>query len=131
MKSLLIAFGTAASLLFFAAPVSAQTASGKCAALTADYDQIEKAMASRWSSSLGDNSAPRATMREMEDSNGLAQAQIILTLMQANRCTLPDHAPSIKRYLSAALACGTARLKGGAEVPECKMEAWQPSVSTR
>jgi hypothetical protein len=129
MKAFLFVLAAAASFIIVFIPASAQTAPGKCASLAADYDQIEKATASRWSSSLGDNSAPRATLRETEDANGLAQAQIIITLMQANRCPLPDHAPSIKRYLSAALACGTARLKGGSDVPECKMEAWQPGPS--
>ncbi|MBA3942140.1 MAG: hypothetical protein C0520_13100 [Sphingopyxis sp.] len=94
--------------------------------MTADYDQLEKAMASRWADSIGDNSAPRATLRAMEDANSLSQGSIVVTLMQANRCALPDHAPSIKRYLGAALTCSTDRLKGGADVPSCKMESWQP-----
>jgi hypothetical protein len=126
MKAVLLLAAAGAALFAFASPASGQPAAGKCTALTSDYDQIEKAMASRWTDSLGDNSAPRATLREMEDSNGLAQAQIILTLMQANRCPLPDHAPSLKRYLSAALACSTARLKSSSEAAECKMETWQP-----
>jgi len=126
MKTALWILGAAASLLTLGSPATAQPVAGKCAALAADYEQIEKAMASRWTDSLGDNSAPRATLREMEDANGLAQAQIILTLMQANRCPLPDHAPSLKRYVTAALACSTARLKGSSEAPECKMETWQP-----
>lgn len=126
MKAASLILAAGAPLLVFASPASSQPAAGKCTALAADYDQIEKAMASRWASSVGDNSAPRATLREMEDSNGLAQAQIVLTLMQASRCPLPDHAPSIKRYFSAALACSTARLKSSSDVPECKMETWQP-----
>ena len=126
MKATLSILAAGASLLALGSPATAQPAAGKCTALAADYDQIEKAMASRSTDSLGDNSAPRATLREMEDANGLAQAQIILTLMQTNRCPLPDHAPSIKRYFSAALACSTARLKSSSEAPECQMESWQP-----
>jgi hypothetical protein len=99
----------------------------KCAMLAADYDQIEKAMASRWADQIGDNSAPRATLSEMRDANALSQAQIIITLMQANKCALPDHAPSIKKYLSAALACSTARLKSGADASECKLQDWTAS----
>lgn len=127
MKPAFLIVAAGVPLMALATPAAAQTpAAGKCTALAADYDQIEKAMASRWATSIGDNSAPRATLREMEDANALSQAQIILTLMQASRCPLPDHAPSIKRYLSAALACSTARLKGGSDVPECKMESWTP-----
>jgi hypothetical protein len=126
MKAVLFVIAAGTPLLAYASSASGQPATGKCTALASDYDQIEKAMASRWADSLGDNSAPRATLREMEDANGLAQAQIILTLMQANRCPLPDHAPSLKRYVSAALACSTARLKSSSEAPECKMESWQP-----
>jgi hypothetical protein len=94
--------------------------------LIADYDQIEKAMASRWADSISDNSAPRATLREMQDANGLAKAQIIVTLLQANKCALPDYAPSIKRYVSAALTCSTDRLQAGSDAPSCKMDNWQP-----
>jgi hypothetical protein len=125
MKAALFLVAAGAPLLAFASPAAAQPAGGRCTALAANYDQVDKAMASRFAEGVGDNSAPRATLREMEDSNGLAQAQIILSLMQANHCALPDHAPSIGRYLSAALACSTARLKGGADPAECKMETWQ------
>ncbi|MGN6495938.1 MAG: hypothetical protein ACTHK5_01155 [Tsuneonella sp.] len=117
-----------AGLALLVAPAHAQTgaaASGKCAALSADYDQYEKAMASRFAESVGDNSAPRATNRAIEDSNSLSQAQITLVLMQASHCTLPDHAPSIKRYLTEALTCSTDRLKaGGADAPSCDMKKW-------
>jgi hypothetical protein len=108
-------------------PAVAQTTApvgGKCGSLVADYDQYEKAMASRWAESIGDNSAPRATNRAIEDSNALTQAQITLALMQASRCTLPDHAPSIKKYISEALTCSSDRLKFGNNAPSCEMKNW-------
>ena len=51
---------------------------------------------------------------------------MIITLMQAHHCTLPDHAASIKRYFSPALTCSTDRLKSQ-EPESCKTENWQPS----
>ena len=126
LKAIIVA-APLAGLLIFADQAEAQavgTAAGKCAALSADYDQYEKAMASRWADGIADNSAPRATNRAIEDSNALMQAQITLTLMQANRCSLPDHAPSIKKYVSEALTCSTDRLKAGADAPSCDMKTW-------
>jgi hypothetical protein len=130
MRSILISAVIVSSFTQFQSAAIAQTgttaAPGKCARLGADFDQVEKALASRWANSIADNSAPRATVREMENANDLSRASMIITLMQANKCALPDHAPSLKRYLSAALTCATERLKSGPEAPACKMETWQP-----
>jgi len=110
-----------------AAPAAAPSlASGICASLARDYDQIDKALAMTEAEGIGDNSAPRATNRELESSNFLTRASIMVTLMEAHHCALPDHAPSITRYFSPALTCSTDRLK--TEQPEsCKMENWQPA----
>jgi hypothetical protein len=111
----------------FAAPVPAAASSGVCASLAHDYDQVEKGMALTWAEGVGDNSAPRDTGRKIEASNFLARASMMLTLMQAHHCQMPDHAPSDGRYMSNALTCSTDLLRSGADAPSCKMETWQPS----
>jgi hypothetical protein len=108
-----------------AAPAPSATA-GTCSSLATDYDGIEKSLASNYAEGIGDNSAPRETYRQIKNSNDLARASMVLTLMQAHHCSLPDHAPSMVRYLSAALSCATDRLKSTSESASCKMETWQP-----
>jgi hypothetical protein len=110
----------------FGAPLSAPVATGSvviCAKLASDYDQVEKSLAMTEAEGIGDNSAPRETSRQVEQSNFLARASMALTLMQAHHCTLPDHAPSVIRYLSSALTCTTDRLKTS-QPDSCKMEDW-------
>jgi hypothetical protein len=130
-KLIMLAFaGTAFSpaTATLAAPASAPAApTGTCASLARDYDQIEKGMALTWAEGVGDNSAPRDTSRKIEQSNFLARASMMLTLMQAHHCQLPDHAPSDARYMSNALTCSTDLLRSGADAPSCKMDTWQPS----
>ena len=109
-----------------AATVPTPPSSSVCPKLATDYDQIEKSLAVTEAEGIGDNSAPRETNRQVEDSNLLTRASMMLTLMEAHHCTLPDHAPSAARYLSSALTCAKDRLKGalGAETPSCKMQDW-------
>lgn len=88
-------------------------------------------MAVRWAEGLADDSAPRATMRAAQDTADTAKAQLIVTLMQANHCALPNHAVASTTYMMPAMTCRTDRLKSNdATTPEsCKMENWQPLSS--
>ncbi|HYJ31325.1 MAG TPA: hypothetical protein VEW25_13420 [Allosphingosinicella sp.] len=87
-------------------------------------------LADRFASSVGDNSAPRATLREMENANDLTIATMTLQLMRDNRCTMPARAPVAAAYMSAALSCATARLRsparaaGEAGPPDCNRDTW-------
>jgi hypothetical protein len=115
-------------MLVAAAPAAPTAASGgTCAALRADYANIEKVMAGRSADELTDDSAPRATMRAAQDTADLTRAQLIITLMQANHCALPDHAASDVTYLVPAMTCKTDQMKGTASPPSCKIENWQPA----
>lgn len=109
-----------------AAPAAALA--GTCATLMRQYDGASMDLAANFASSVGDNSAPRATLRQMEDANSLATAKIALDLMRDNRCPMPKSAPSMGPYVSQALACATDRMKAsGSESPEsCKRENWKP-----
>ena len=112
-----------------AAPVPlapAATPVGVCGTLAADWKRYELNMADREADQIGDNSAPRATLRALEQSNDLALAAMTLQFMRDNRCQLPKRAPSAATYFGAALACSTARLKqSGTETPaECDRDKW-------
>lgn len=99
---------------------------GVCPKLAADYDQIEKALAMTFAEGSMEGNAASEANRQLVASNYLAQASITITLMQANRCPLPDHAPSVQRYFSAALACATDRQKEQSPA-SCKTENWKPT----
>lgn len=109
------------------APPAAAPA-GTCATLMRQYDGASMDLAANFASSVGDDSAPRATLRQMEDANSLAKAQIAMDLMRDNRCPMPKSAPSIGPYVNQALSCATDRMKASASVsPEsCKRENWKP-----
>lgn len=109
-----------------AAPTTASPSSGACSGLASAYDGVEKSLALTYAEGVGDNSAARETNRQMENANDLAKASMILTLMQAHHCAMPNHAPSMATYISSALTCATDRLKGVSDAPSCKMDTWQP-----
>lgn len=116
------------SVVLAGPPSSAASASsGVCASLGTEYDGIEKSLASTYAEGVGDDSAPRETNRRVEASNDLMRASMVLTLMQAHHCSLPDHSPSVARYLAPALTCATDRLKGTAEPPSCDESTWKSS----
>lgn len=106
---------------------AAAAAQSRCEILAGDYRRFEMNLADRFASSVGDNSAPRATLRAMEDANDLAAAALTVQFMRDARCTLPTRAPVASTYMSAALACATARLErsGTATPPACVRENWQ------
>lgn len=110
-----------------AAPATtpAPVVNGICSKLAADYDQVDKSLALTFAEGVGDNSAPRDTSRKIEESNELSRASMMLTLMEAHHCPLPDHAPSETRYMSNALTCSTDILRSGADAPSCKTDTWQ------
>ena len=106
---------------------AATPGASRCAVLSADYRRIEQNLADRFAEGIVDNSAPRATMREMQNANDLAVAALTVQFMRDNRCALPARAPVAATYMSSALECSTARLRNrGTESPaECNRETWR------
>lgn len=117
---------TAAPVIAQTKPTVAAAPAGVCARLMSVYDGASKDLAANNAASIGDNSAPRATLRAMEDANTLAEARIALDLMRDNRCALPKTTPSYIWYISAALTCSTDRLKAGAgqSPTSCDRSTW-------
>lgn len=118
--------GTPAVAQTKAAAAAPTPSAGTCSALMAAYENTSKELAANFTSGVADNSAPRATLRAMEDANALATAQIALSLMRDNHCALPKQAPAAAWYISAALTCSTDRLKAsGTESPAtCDRTNW-------
>jgi len=106
---------------------------GTCGTLMRQYDGASMDLAANFASSVGDNSAPRATLRQMEDANSLATAKIALDLIRDNRCPTPKSAPSMAPYISQALTCSTERMKAsGAESPaSCDRANWKTESSAK
>ena len=93
-------------------PVSPAAAPSRCTALQSDWRSVEITLAQNSAEGIGDNSAPRATLRAMEDNNALLRAQMTLELMRAAGCTLPARAPTVGTFMLDALECQTERLRG-------------------
>lgn len=130
MKKLMILLMVAGS-----SPVVAQTrasatavpAAGVCAALASTYDGASKELATNSAEGIGDNSAPRATLRALEDSNTLAEAKMTLDLMRDHHCPMPKSAPARIFYLLPALTCANDRMKASGSVSpaSCDQQTWQ------
>lgn len=113
-----------------AAPPAAN--GGRCAVLARDYRGVEYALAQSNADGIADNSAPRATMRAIRDSNELMRAQMTLDLMRAHNCPMPDRAPNEATYMLGAMECATARLRqsGSSAIPACDVNTWVPLGSS-
>jgi hypothetical protein len=102
---------------------------GVCAKLDSDYEHASKALAMVFAEGVGDNSAPRATMREAREANIRNEASQTLDLMQAHKCALPTAAPNAAPYVTQAMGCKAAQFKDelglNANASEvCDMSKW-------
>lgn len=103
---------------------------GKCAALQQQWRGIEVALANNDADGVTDNSAPRATMREAQNTANYAKAQVVLRLMELGRCALPLTAPSPSTFASEAMQCRLAQMKASiadlkAGLPACNSQSWK------
>ena len=97
-----------------------------CEALARDWRSAEITLAKNDIEELADNSAPRATMRAIQDNNALQLASIALTLMSNNKCPLPKRAPSEVTYMLPAMECRTEQLKGNYKAAQRDTSTWKP-----
>jgi hypothetical protein len=104
------------------APVTA------CASLVAAIDATQKEISALYVGNLGEDSAPRATMRASEIAGLYGEVQANIALMAANRCAPYPHPLSRAAFLGDALTCSTARLKAYGQtpkdLPECNRTMW-------
>jgi len=112
-----------------------------CTKLMSDYEDASKKLAYSKSEDVLDNSAPRTTMREMQNANVMNQARMTMDLIKSAGCTMPTFVPSASRYGLASLHCATAlqgirtkhavdRVEGRyvsyPEPAECDTSTWKP-----
>ena len=125
--SISISAPTVAQTARTASPVAAPSAT--CTTLAADLTFAEQNIAISFVEGIGDNSAPRATLRAIREQNALSNAALTIALMRDNRCTMPTRAPRVATYVVAASQCETARLRapGQQDLPACDRATWQRS----
>ena len=112
----------ALSLLSLSAPLFAQST---CSAFNDAVELQLKKAAQNWVAGVGDNSAPRATLRELETSNALALARMNLDLATLNKCPVRTKPLNPMIYMGEALDCNLQTLKGVKDSPACKMQDWE------
>lgn len=120
--------------LLAVAPISAQTRNQTdCASFTQAVTASEKAMAAEDADGVADNSAPRATMRELRINKELQLVAINLGLMARHGCAPRPYPVSTQAYMLPALECANAvmrrRLASDSSIPlECDRTRWRREV---
>jgi hypothetical protein len=111
-----------------AAEVKSQAPQDVCERLSAAVEDGVKELSQIRVDGLTDDSAPRETNRQLEKVITTNLMQMHLTLMQANKCTLPKTTFYDTAYYTDALSCATARLKARADdketPPDCVRSKW-------
>lgn len=105
-----------------------------CAALTRAIESAEMRLSSLDAQSVGDNSAPRATMRRAEQGGVYSQIQANISLMAAHRCAPYPYPISGSAFMLSALECETAMLgwTSSRPLPEsCNRANWTRSDTAR
>jgi len=118
-----------AAFLALAGPLGAQTRpTGDCAGFQRVVHASEKALAMLEVEGLGDNSAPRATMREQRIANELQTIRLNVELMIHHRCPVPAAPISESTYLANTLRCALDRRNDPSvdSPPSCEMSRWTP-----
>lgn len=96
-----------------------------CPDFDAAIDKLTKNIALSSAEGLVENSAPRQTNRELRINNQLQLININLSLMAQNKCAARKAPVNPMVYLSEALDCATAQLKGEQDSPACDMTKWK------
>jgi len=106
--------------------IMATTSAGAttCADLEKSVDWSTKLIASEISEGIGDDSAPRATLKEIRISNEWKKIDISINLMAQNKCSPLAYTPNPANYLTAALNCSMARTKGENDTIVCNKQEW-------
>lgn len=119
-----------------AASAQAAPQTDACSALEAAIEHGLKLIASDDAKSLGDNSAPRATLSQLKINNQTLLISMHLQLMRDNSCPKRKEPIRLGTYMLPALECENAllQLRLGKEVPTiegsslpaaCDMTKWK------
>jgi hypothetical protein len=88
---------------------------GICTKLSDAIDGNLRLLSSSQAENVGDDSAPRNTMRLTEENVLLSEIQGNIALMSAHRCAPYAHTIDRDAYLSDAIKCNIARLSSNTE----------------
>ena len=100
----------------------------QCAFYENAYISSNKHLSSIWADGIADDSAPRETNRQLRALNARMEQLIVIQQMQSIGCKLPEQISSVGHYLSPALDCATATLRGNSESPKCDRNTWVPAT---
>jgi len=115
-----------------AAPAPSAAPSGAsrlCETATSRIEDIQKDLAQIHADELGDDSAPRATMRAAQSTAFFSETQVLLAQMTQARCSPYPTTIGWDRYYAQAISCRSATLnfKTGDTLDACRKSAWNVS----
>ena len=94
LGAVLVASSTADIAAAKPAVRKAAASSGTCTRLYSDMEHLKKSLAMNFADGIGDNSAPRATMREAQEQSLLGRVRLTMDLMRDNHCRMPASVPT-------------------------------------
>lgn len=109
-------------MLFLASSAMAQNT---CTALADAVEWQLKNAAQNRVEGIGDNSAPRAALREAKTANSLALIQLNLQLMVINKCPARTKPLDPNFYFGDAAECSTQLLRGNKDTAACNLKDWK------
>ena len=124
----------AASLGLYSTSYAAAQNATLCASLMTAYEEESKSASLSWAEAAGDNSATRATLKQLEINNHLLAKQMNLTLMIQHKCPMPQQPVGVLEYPLPAMKCSTAMLSprtSDAPLPDCDTSKWSRPVARK
>jgi hypothetical protein len=104
---------------------NAQSAEIDCDAFSKALTDSEMDISTFFADTIVENSAVRAQHYDAQMSNALLLWSVNFQLLNAHKCPIPLRpVPKTGGYLTAALACKTALVKGNTNAPECDRTKW-------
>jgi hypothetical protein len=125
-----------AAALSVALATAGKPTGGNCEKLMRQYEGVSMEISAIEAQGLGDDSAPRELVRQQKTAAQMTKGQILVALMQAAKCQLPELAPD-SYYIIPATQCETDRLRetsSGSDADaekskkDCNRDFWEPIV---
>lgn len=107
------------------------SSAGMCQAINDVVEENLKTIALEDISDIGDDSAPRATLRQLRINNAWLSIRMNYELGRQYKCAPRRSVFATTRYIADAMGCATARLRGNYRAPECDQSKWgEPKTDT-
>lgn len=103
----------------------ANSAFAACTDISREIESSLKSVAAANADGVIDNSAPRATMRNAKMTAELAQVQVLVTQMQALKCTISQEPYIYTKYSQSAYGCALAPSK-----EKCDQSSWESLIKS-